>query len=159
MGIAQATCIKHAAEVHGMSNIVEGRATLCLDIGRISGFGKSEEILSRGNGMGPGVAAIDGEVMRHPLGKAYQHSVVLRGARILVRANGSEAVVRPGAQRQRRILWRLDLEIEEASMRGIRRDHGSIDIALTKETRAKLSDVLDFSDHVFAELSLDSGIE
>src|SRR4029077_8821692 len=135
-----------------MSDIVEGRSTLRFNVLGISRFGETEEVFTRCDGMGPGVTAIDREVLGHTLANADQHAVVLRGARVLVGADRSKAIVRPGGDGLGWIHRSLVLEVEEARMGGISSDHRGIDIPLAEETSPELSDVLDFSHHILAEL-------
>src|SRR5260370_24325396 len=78
LGVAQAASVEYAAKVHGMPGIVEGRSTLSLYVCGISRLGETEEIFTRCDGMGPGVASFHRDVIGHALGHRAQHAVGLR---------------------------------------------------------------------------------
>src|SRR5260370_38920651 len=97
-----------------MTDIVKGRSTLSLDVCGIARFGETEEVFTRCDGMGPGVAAFHREVVGHALGHADQHAVVLRGARVLVCGDRYETIVRASADWSCWVHLTPGLEAEQA---------------------------------------------
>src|SRR5258708_26654747 len=133
--------------VDRMACIVKRRPVLCLDVPGIAWFRQTEEVLTRGNGVGPGVTAEQREVMRQALSHADQHPVVLRRARVLVSAYRRKPRVWPGSG------------VAEPSMRPVSHRGSRIGVPFAKQPGAKLSDVLDLSHQSLSKLMLDAGVE
>src|SRR5882724_4104453 len=130
-----------------MADVIICRSHFSADRSEIARFGDAKEVFRRRRGVRPGVTSVKLNVVSKCFVGADQQSIVVRGTRVFVGADGSEPGVRPRSVE------------EEASMGWIGKQRRSIGIALAEETEAKLADVLNFAFERGSKLLLDAEID
>src|SRR5262249_18641005 len=117
--------------VGGVPDVIEGRTEFRPAAGSfVPGFGKTEEVLTRGNRVSPGVTGAELNVVGKLLFHDHKKYVVVGCARILFGALVGEK--RIGA---------LTI-VEVALVRGIGDQWRCVQIALAEQSKAKLPNVL-----------------